>query len=1815
MKSKNHAKNKLPKKILACAISLSVLTIASNEAFASEEKPTNELIEKENFEKNDKNETELKNDQINNDVSKEDENKKALENENNKEVEKEKTNSFENNEKPKLEENKNDLPKKSPAKENEQKEVIEWNKASKEGEVEETIVDNTRYNNLKSTQKNDNGQNTANFKKEGVESNPSGNTNVNVDFIDNSNENQSRFGVFLYHKDNSNNIFVGYDRAGWFWEYKLNGKGDYYGGKRVEAPKKGEKNSLSISIKSDGQLNATNNGNAVFDTKVIPKEIFDALINNRSVLLKLGSYGNETTNILVKTDNQENIKAQEKPIEKADEADDSKAVYDTIESKEMKATIDTLFPRVKEYSYKGKTFKANVNFTDTLNINGIKVKPDVKYEKISANEAKYTLTIKDDANYINAILDVRMKILDNQLHFNIVNIVNNNNIKGGSIIDNPKKLITTIDFKDNFLASVSSSEENAKFDGARMSVNTHQKGDDHIDVTNPMGKIENKGYMYGFVSNKNISAGVWSNSQFNYGGGANDYTRLTVNKKTYGKENFVGIGSSAFLYQLAHKNEDGTYKVYDERTWIKPEAKVILADDLNNDGKVDWQDGAIAYRNIMNNPKGSEYVKDLIGQRIAMNFGSQAQNPFLATLDGIKKVYLNTDGLGQMVLLKGYGSEGHDSGHLNYADIGKRIGGAEDFVKLLELAKKYGARIGIHVNASETYPESKYFTPDRLRKDENGNFKYGWNWLDQGINIDASYDLANGRYNRFKDLYDIVGDKLDFVYVDVWGNGQSGDNNAWQTHQLAKELNDLGWRAAFEWGFAGEYDSTFQHWAADLTYGGYSLKGINSDIVRFIRNHQKDSWVGNYPKYGGAAVNPLLGGYDMIDFEGWQGRNDWDGFIKNIFKTNLPTKFIQHYKVYEWKNGNPVNMSDNGQSYKWTPEMEIKLRNGKENGKYDELIITRKSNDVNNPLYKQRKMTLNGKVVFDEGKYLIPWTQNGVEKLYHFNPKAGKSTWEVLDGWSGKVYVYELTDLGKTNEKIVEIVDGKLELDAKANTAYVIYKEKQEKENVKFSEGMGIEDVGFNSKSLEHWDIKGDKKSADVFLSQGANPMLRINDNKEEVSLTQKITGLKKNTKYAIYVGVDNRSDAKAYLEIKSNGKTYSNYTEKSIAKNYVKANAHNTWQKSATVDNTSYFQNMYVYFTTGDNPEDVTITLKREKGEGATYFDDLRVFENKSQMYENSHDIGDGEFFQNFEQVGQGIFPFVIGNVEGVEDNRTHLSEKHDPYTQKGWNGKVINDVIEGNWSLKTNGLTGRNALVYQTIPQNYRFEEGKTYQVVFDYEAGSDGTYAFVIGEGEYTNPSNLKVYHLPKTWEDRNDKSTKRVKFLVEGAKGRWIGILSTTKAADLQKTSGSVSDFRSYKDFVLDNLLIKQVEVTSKILKENFLESFAPQKDLSKYKEESVKDYQDALAKVILADENMKPEDMQKLIDDVYQKQSELEAVKDSIGLEDIESLDAVAQAGEELEKAFDKNTSTTWHSPWYDNSIGKSATVELKQATLIKDFIYIPRQSGHNGIIKSGKLEIIDDKGNSTIIEFKNFAKDAKAKKVEFEKPINAKKIIITPTETYGDNNNVFLSAAEFIFSLQDIGQGHEKIDYDKLKEIIDSVDDENLDSLKENFEYIRENDLISKDSYEKILESVEKYEKLKKAQEDAIKELNDAGIKEDLYLEKIRKAKTIEEVEKIKEELLKLNEQKPDEQTPQNPSNPQNPDDSSNPKDLSKNPKEKNNSNKDDDNKAQRKSKKTIKNEYSKQSNNVKTGVASSTGAILALLGSAVGLFKSKKRK
>ena len=1525
-------------------------------------------------------------------------------------------------------ENKPTDSKPSENKPTESKEVTpEWKtveKKEQQGTVTVREEKGVRYNQLASTAQNDNGKKPALFEKDGLTVDANGNATVDLTFKEESETGKSRFGVFMKFKDTDNNVFVGYDQGGWFWEYKTNGSGLWYQGGRVAAPVNGSENHLTISLKSDGQLNATNNDVKLFDTVTLPSAVNDKLKDEKKIVLKAGTYNSsERTIVNVKTDNQEGVKTDQESTkkEKGDTVDDSNVKYDTIQSTVLKAVIDQAFPRVKEYVLNGNKLPGQVQPINQVVINKHAVTPEVTYKKVNATTAEYEMKLRDEPNLINADMTVRLQVVDNQLHFDVTKIVNHNQVTPGQKIDDERKLLSSINFLGNSLVSVSSDQTGAKFDGATMSNNTHVSGDDHIAVTNPMKDLA-KGYMYGFVSTDKLAAGVWSNSQNSYGGGSNDWTRLTAFKQTVGNTNYVGIQSSEWQWEKAYKGI-----VFPEYTKELPSAKVVITEDANADNKVDWQDGAIAYRSIMNNPQGWEKVKDITAYRIAMNFGSQAQNPFLMTLDGIKKINLHTDGLGQGVLLKGYGSEGHDSGHLNYADIGKRIGGVEDFKALIEKAKKYGAHLGIHVNASETYPESKYFNEDILRKNPDGSYSYGWNWLDQGVNIDAAYDLAHGRLARWEELKNKLGEGLDFIYVDVWGNGQSGDNGAWATHVLAKEINKQGWRFAIEWGHGGEYDSTFQHWAADLTYGGYTNKGINSAITRFIRNHQKDSWVGDYRSYGGAADYPLLGGYSMKDFEGWQGRSDYNGYVTNLFAHDVMTKYFQHFTVSKWEDGKPVTMTDNGSTYKWTPEMKVELVDAANN----KVVVTRKSNDVHSPQYRERTVTLNGRVIQDGSAYLTPWNwdANGKklasdkEKMYYFNTEAGATTWTLPSDWAnGKVYLYKLTDQGKTEEKEVAVKDGKITLDLTANQPYVLYRSKQTNPEMSWSEGMHIYDQGFNSESLDHWKISGDASKAEIVKSQGANEMLRIQGNKSTVSLTQKLTGLKPNTKYAVYVGVDNRSDAKASITVNTGEKEVTNYTNKSLALNYVKAYAHNTRRSNATVDNTSYFQNMYAFFTTGSDVSNVTLTLSREAGNEATYFDEIRTFENESNMYGDGHDTATGVFKQDFENVGQGIFPFVIGGIEGVEDNRTHLSEKHGPYTQRDWNGKKVDDVIEGNWSLKTNGLVSRRNLVYQTIPQNFRFEAGKTYRVTFEYEAGSDNTYAFVVGKGEFQSgrrgnqASNLEMHELPNTWTD--SKKAKKVTFLVTGAEtgDTWVGIYSTGNASNTRGDSGGNANFRGYNDFIMDRLQIEEIVLTGKMMAENAVKNYLPTVAMTNYTKETMDALKEAVFNLSQADDDISVEEAKAEIAKVNALKDALVMKKTALVTDDFASLSAPAQTGEGLANAFDGNLSSLWHTSWGGGDVGKPATMVLKEPTEITGLHYVPRGSGSNGNLRDVTLVVTDETGKEHTFNATNWADNNKPKDINFGKTIKAKKIVLTGTRTYGDGGNQYQSAAELVFT-------------------------------------------------------------------------------------------------------------------------------------------------------------------------------------------------------
>lgn len=1181
----------------------------------------------------------------------------------------------------------------------------------------------------------------------------------------------------------------------------------------------------------------------------------------------------------------------------------------------MKVYVDEAFPRVVRYVLNpGAASETAVDgqpdALDTIVLNGQSVKPVVTSAKgADGKTITYTMTVSEDAKNagttgLNVKITARIVVGgdgDNTLAFYIDKV----DYLKKDRMTNP---LETIEIPNHSLVSLATDgkDKSVAITGGLARNTSVKTSDQTIFAHDMMGENKTVDFFAGFIYNNQISASLASNSEYTpnhrLAGCDNNPVRAVFSPSKDGKTESIGLGSTLWYYDRKVSSltmydadvykETGAYptlgewelqaipedKMVQEPNELPLFAKVVITDkDENGDGKMDWQDGAIAYRGtIMHIPVNSELVREAVNLRISMNFGGHAQHPFLMALDNVKRVALSTDGLGQLVLLKGYASEGHDSGHPDYWNIGERMGGVEDMITMMEEGGELGAQFGIHVNASEFYPEAKAFDENRVGRYNTedgslGGLRYGWNWIDQGVNMNIAYDFATGdRAERFQKLYDLVGDRLSFVYVDVWGNGQHGINeDGWMTRRLTKEITEnRDWRITQEWSFANPYDSTFQHWTSDYTYGDYSYKGwLNSAVLRFLLNEYKDSFPADFPTYGGACNAPLLGGPAMQGFEGWQKDDEYDLSIYNTFNQMLYTKFLQHYDVMEWINAEnsvtmPYSKGANGarsETAEWTPEMQIVLQDGG-----DKVVVTRGLDSQldtkavysveNETEYRSRVITLNGKVILTGApasagedpvfpadkatlKYLIPWYWDAAtgervsaanEKLYHWNAKGGASTWELPNGWENlkTVVAYELSDQGRGEAQTLTVSGGKISFPAgtKANTAYVVVKGESVKgPQITYSTGLHVEDSSFNmDMDNSPWTVTG---SAKRVTNPGGISALKLTG---KASVSQELTDLKAGQKYVTYVAVDNMSDGKASVTIADqDGKVLaSNYTLRSIAQNYVSAYPLHTLYSKTTGgfadDQTSRFQNMYVFFTP-EAGKTYTITLSHEGG-GDAYFAHMRTLETEADNFTYDKDGNVTGFFQDFENVAQGIYPFVVSGYEGVEDNRIHLSELHAPYTQGGWDVKKLDDVIDGEWSVKINGLTsGVGQILIQTVPQNFRFEPGKTYTVEFDYELGSTGCYYVAIGEGEcgydiYGYPTSVgcPTVELAQTLnKDHNFAASSKTakapvghaRFTVVGGESgqTWIAIVSD-EAADTQGASGNAANFGGYKDFVLDNLKI-------------------------------------------------------------------------------------------------------------------------------------------------------------------------------------------------------------------------------------------------------------------------------------------------------------------------------------------------------------------------------------------------------------------------
>ena len=122
----------------------------------------------------------------------------------------------------------------------------------------------------------------------------------------------------------------------------------------------------------------------------------------------------------------------------------------------------------------------------------------------------------------------------------------------------------------------------------------------------------------------------------------------------------------------------------------------------------------------------------------------------------------------------------------------------------------------------------------------------------------------------------------------------------------------------------------------------------------------------------------------------------------------------------------------------------------------------------------------------------------------------------------------------------------------------------------------------------------------------------------------------------------------------------------------------------------------------------------------------------------------------------------------------------------------------------------------------------------------------------------------------------------------------------------------------------------------------------------------------------------------------------------------------SQSGEGADKALDNNSSTMWHTDWYNGPSHDNHWIqlELEESYLVDGFRYQPRQSGgNNGIITGYEIQVSNDGENWETVAEGTWAVNNVWKVVSFD-PQLVKYVRLQATSAVSDQSILFASAAE-----------------------------------------------------------------------------------------------------------------------------------------------------------------------------------------------------------
>ena len=923
---------------------------------------------------------------------------------------------------------------------------------------------------------------------------------------------------------------------------------------------------------------------------------------------------------------------------------------DNVKVEEITPEVEEELPEVQVQSIESDEIKVNIDNTFPRIIDYIwkadaskLIGQEDRYNKVQINNENYspevTCVIEDNiAKYTLYIEEI-----DVTLTLNVSVDDNKVRMEITDIKEEGDFKVKKLSLPNNSFATVKSNEGGA-IAGVLSTGAWHQITDEISTVEDLEPSVKNK--TYAFINDNNFAI-TMNNNVIEYS------KRILLNTQNKNGYKATAMGTGEWTYREVLESDTELYA--EETLWTE----VMITKDMNSDGELDWQDAAIEYRNNVETPMGGDMIKDSLSY-IAFNIG-YTQSPFLRTLDTVKKLYNYTDGFGQMVLEKGYQAEGHDDSIPDYGGhIGIRQGGVEDFNTLINEGAKYNAKFGVHINATE-YQLDAFQYPDGVVNENSA----GWGWLDQAYYADQTSDILTGKlFERLDQLKEDV-PNLGWVYVDVYtGNG-------WNAHQLGEKLNELGYPVATEFHSPLEEHVIWNHWGSDPAYPN---QGSTSEILRFIRNSTKD----------GFLSNPLLKGSKHLLSSGWGNNHSIEGTngVERFYNQVLPTKYMQHFDIMKMTEDEVIFNED-----------LRAVREGANINYYKDsrLVATTPENTINS--IGEGKTTL-----------FLPWSPvEEDEKIYHWNPLGTTSEWELPESWGNlkNVELYELSDLGRTKVKTINVVNGKVTLDVEKNTPYIVTKGEVSEDRIdSWGEGSNIADPGFDSQSWDYWSKESESRSTDhiTFVNED-NSVRKGNDivsiGEKQGKISQDIDGLETGKTYSLSAWVKNSGNREVILGINLGDERLNNVITRG---GRVRQGEGVKWLNDTYV-------RMEVEFTVPENVDEANIYIEAKEGNTPVLIDDFRIWEHPGHTNKDGY-----VFYEDFENVDEGITPFFLAPGRGTS-NRTHLAEKDLYGRQK------MNWVLDGRFSLKSNQQSGETGEMIVTDSSTLNLEPNTKYELGFLY------------------------------------------------------------------------------------------------------------------------------------------------------------------------------------------------------------------------------------------------------------------------------------------------------------------------------------------------------------------------------------------------------------------------------------------------------------------------------------------------------------------